>query len=85
MSATMAVLIGIGIGFILNFPPKKIQYILTFALALFVILSFAFLSDANFNILGNWDWATTIFSFLGYIFGYVIAYASKSLLKVGWR
>jgi hypothetical protein len=84
MSAVFSVLAGIGGGFILNIVPKKVMYILTFALALFVILGFALLSDAKYNITGNWDWTTVIFGFVGYWVGYVIAYAVKEVKEWGW-
>jgi hypothetical protein len=77
MSYIQSVLIGTTIGFILNVVPKKVSYILTFGLAIFVIVSFAFLADAKVNIVGNWDWGISIFSFLGYWIGYITAWAVK--------
>ncbi len=77
-------LFGIGAGFVINFPPRKIQAILLGAGVVFVIAVFALLLDSGYSN-WSWDWIDSIFNLSGYAVGYAISYGAKAILNVRWK
>ncbi len=85
MTYVANLLLGVVVGFILNFPPKKIQYIILGSIIVLILFGFAMALDAGYPDVFIPDWIGAVFGIIGYVVGGVIAWATKRELKVSWR
>ena len=75
---------GIGFGFLLNFPPKKVQYVVLGILVTLWIAGFAYLLDTGQG-LPPIDLVNIAFNLLGYAIGWVTSWATKTAIGVNWE
>jgi hypothetical protein len=79
-------LFGMLAGFILNFPPRKIQLIILggFIVTWLILLAIIFSIDVE-SLFSNWDRVVFAFSLAGYLVGYAVAFGAKRILGVTWK
>lgn len=87
MSTLLSLGIGMALGFVFNFPPKKVQYVILGTTAIVLVVLFAYLLDNNalFTDTDAWSGLSILFNVVGYAIGNMIAWGMRKLLNLEWK